>query len=164
MIEPHAHNSTDSPRVKFSDLDHPGFDSRARFYLSADTTLTIGAPRKIELNSPNYDSRGEITITSATNAFYANNDGFYQVTGKIGFTANAIGDQNQGRIHVNGSVVASRFETASVAAANHESLIADTLKLNAGDKVELYIDSAGGGNYTAKSGSNLTYMAIHRIS
>lgn len=138
-----------------------GMDSFCRVYLAADATITAGAPRKILFDTKTFDNLSE--FSTSNNRFTAVRAGNYLVNSVVKIDPSAADVAYFLQIRVNGTIIASKALFAYTAAA-FSLQVTDYLSLSVGDYVEIWVDSGEGGDVTAKGGTTLTYLNIHRLS
>lgn len=137
--------------------------SRARAYKkAADQTISTATPTKVVLDEETYDEQNE--FDSVTNyRFTATKAGYYLVTAAVVW--GGLIDQARGilQIYKNGAEHSAVWTRAS-GAATFSTNISDIIYLAAADFLELNVYHNKGSNTTIKKGSNLTYMAVHKLS
>jgi len=156
-----------SNSVSSSDTDTRVISTRA--YLSANQTgiNTNNSYVKINLNTTNYDTNSAFSTTN--NRYVCGISGFYQFNGTIIVAGtNVLNNSYSAALYKNGTISSAG---ALFPAANGVSLgvtVVDTISLNAGDYVELYLFGAGNNSVstlTATSGATgATNLSASRIS
>jgi len=141
---------------------HAGFTSKARAYLGSGQTIGSGSWVKIELDTENYDIDSEFD-KDTNNRFMATTEGYYQVN--VACQLDNILDDKQYivAIYKNGSIH-SRLSQIGAGTFILSGAISDVIFLEATQYVELFVFHTTGVNETAESGSEKTFMSVHRLS
>lgn len=133
--------------------------SIVRVSLGADFIPTLTPVfEKLTFDTEHFDTNNEFSTT--TNRFTATSDGYYRIHTNIfanGMTVS--GSYTQLVIYVNGFLHQSNWKLLTSAFSLTTSGI---VSLTAGDFVEIYIRSTGGG--TVKAGNQLTFFEIQQIN
>jgi hypothetical protein len=140
-----------------------GFTSKARAYRSGTAqSVPNNTWAIVQLNAENYDVDGE--FDSVTNyRFTAKVEGYYLIICVLAWESLPDASYFYVSIWKNGANVAGTyFRPGSL--GNVSGIISDIQHLNAGDYVDFRTFQVSGGSRNIAVGSNLTFMAIHRIS
>lgn len=165
-IPSHVHDGVQSPR---NHVRYTINDSRARAYRNTNETKSVGAPRRVSLDTESYDTLNQFDNTASSTPYRftvkLSEAGYYLMLAGIIITPFAAGDVYQLILRVNNSDVARIHQEANSTGSNSVGItVTDIRKLAVGDYVDLFIDSSGGGDYTVIGGATKTYLTIHRIS
>lgn len=132
-----------------------------RAYLASDATINTGGARKILFDTETYDALNEFDPTT-NHRFTATRRGYYEINAVVMEDPTTDAISFSIFIYKNGSAITQKTQGSS--GTDILSLqITDVLFLEAGDYIEIYVDSAEAGNITAKGGSTKTFLNIHRI-
>ena len=137
--------------------------SRVRSYRAvSNQTISYDTYTKIQLNAENYDNQNE--FDSTTNyRFTATKAGYYQVNAIINWSTNVDTKRYAAMIYKNGGGVDSAWNHAP-GGLGMCVVVSDIIYLAAGDYLELYTYHDATADQTVVSGSDGTYMAIHKLS
>ena len=137
--------------------------SRARAYrTTSNQSVSSASWVKVQLNVEDYDTRNE--FDSATNyRFIADAAGYYQVDAASTILSLGDGKIFGIAIYKNGSAVAVGRELTG-SANNAVANISTSIYLTAGEYLELYVYQNSGSSANIVTGSQYTYMSIHRLS
>ena len=132
--------------------------------LSSDSTLANNSEAKIQLNTESWDVGG--IFNTSTDRFEPSVNGYYIVTGGIGFANLGATCQYQIQIRVNGNNAARRADYLNSTASGDDPVInvSSILYLTTSNYVELYGYQNSGSSVTISSTEDRTYLSIHLLS
>jgi len=136
-------------------------NSSARAYLGSNQTIANATATKVNLDTENWDIRGE--FDSTTNYRFT-----ATVAGKYLVSVNGMLIPTDGKplilmIYVNGSAVSKVQHRPSGSSAIIVNLT-DIVNLSATDYVEFYVQQNSGSNATLTAGTTVTFMSIYKIA
>jgi hypothetical protein len=126
----------------------------ARAYRNAAFTTGTGFV-KVPIDTVSFDPAG--AIQAANGRFVCPIAGSYQVDGEVDVSATAASQWIVAALAVNGTTVTQGAAITAVGAGAIASTVADVLRLNAGDYVELWVATSGPLAITA--GSSLNFLS-----
>jgi len=134
--------------------------SRARAYISADQSIPNNSWTKVEFDAEDFDQQSE--FDSATNyRFTATVTGYYQVNCRVEFDYHTAGSRGIA-IYVNGAV--NSYGSSFMGSAAIGALVNDIVYLTAGQYIEVFVFQDSGGALDLNSGSETSYISIHKSS
>lgn len=129
---------------------------RALAYNSTDQTIGTGVwtaltfdTNAVDITGKQVDLWGVHSTVSNTSRFTANANGYYNITGQIGFRSSAAGTQRDIEVYVNGAVYTPRAVCVIPIGANVVGVttqISIDLYLRSTDYVEFFVFQDTGGN------------------
>jgi hypothetical protein len=118
-----------------------GLPTIGTIHLSGTQSVSSGSAVKVNLNAEDFSNATNIDV--ATNhRIGVTQDGYYLITGNVGFSSNASAATYQAYIYKNGSAAANAFASPGASVSVSVPVTA-VLSLSAGDYIELF------GSYSA---------------
>lgn len=131
------------------------------FLMSTNQTVSSTSFTKILFDTVGRDTHGAFNLT--LDRYEIPVTGFYQVSASAYLTLITSGDTYSIGIYRNGSLVRERLDTSS-STQIFATIDAQLIFCNAGDYIEIYIDSGTDNSYTVNSTSSVTFFTIARVN
>jgi len=153
--------------LEFIDPPSGGFTSKARAYRNSSAqVISNDISTKVQLNAETFDVDSEFDI--ATNyRFTAKTAGYYLVTGQIGYlySSTVDGKRYSCIIRKNNATAAENCCQSASSAQNYlRCNVSDIIYLGVNDYVELFTSHTSGVNASIANGSDITFLAVHKLS
>jgi hypothetical protein len=125
-------------------------------------TVSTSSETKVQLNSADVDTHNTADV-STNYRWITPVPGFYEISASVSCSSYNAGESGFARVKVNGNIqIASLVSAAGT--SNVITIPSKVIALNAGDFVELFVQSGGDTSFTVGGSSATTWLSIKRLS
>lgn len=133
---------------------------RARAYKTTYQSISHLTDTKVDWEAESYDTDSNFDLTG--NRYNCPVAGYYQVSVAVSFASNPTGDRGV-MIYKNGTVYAMGSFVAASSSRGTTVTVSTDVSADVGDYIEIYVWQNSGVALNIDSGSEQTYIAVHRF-
>ena len=164
LLLSHRHRGTDTPKIKYGDLEgvsgagSSGTNLRAT--KSSSQSVSSGSWTKITFDNTEWDENSEWDTTNSK--FVVPEDGYYLISTSLGISNPTAGYMYDIAIYKNGGEVRG-CAIHSNSTTNITPQITDVLKLSKDDYIEVYLYHNTGSSVNVQSNTYNTWITIKKV-